>query len=176
MKSIIKNKDIILRKLKLSDKMLIYEYCKDKSLSRWIYTMSYPYTKNNALKYIKKMNNLWKKKKYYDFAIIYKGEFVGTMGIHIITEYKGEIGYWVGKPFWGQGIAVKAAKLLMKESFKTLKLHKIFARTRKDNKSSERVMKKLGMKHEGTLKEDQKIKGKYYDYIYYGILKKEFKN
>ncbi|RBP97375.1 RimJ/RimL family protein N-acetyltransferase [Bifidobacterium aemilianum] len=55
------------------------------------------------------------------------------------------IGYWIGRPYWGQGLAVEAAKELLRHGFEDLGLSDIYGVHDVENHKSERVMDKLGM-------------------------------
>jgi RimJ/RimL family protein N-acetyltransferase len=166
---------VILRRPRMSDVDAIAEYCKDRQISKWISAMPYPYKKKDAVWFVNDAAKKWKNKTDYIYEIEYEGKLAGTIGLHIKGDDKAELGYWIGRPHWGKGLIPEAAKLLMNEAFKRLKLNKIYARYIEGNEKSERVMKKLGMKYEAWLRYDAKKNGKYVDVGQYCILKSEFK-
>lgn len=55
-----------------------------------------------------------------------------------------------------------------------MRLHRVFARHFGRNPASGKVMTKLGMKYEGTLRQHAKKWGNYDDLVYYGLLKEEY--
>ncbi|WP_244364778.1 GNAT family N-acetyltransferase [Paenibacillus cellulositrophicus] len=55
-----------------------------------------------------------------------------------------------------------------------MRLNRVFARHFGGNPASGKVMVKVGMKYEGTLRQHAKKKGKYEDLVYYGLLKEEY--
>lgn len=176
MRAVIKGKRVTLRRPQMKDVDAIQKCCKDRSISNWIITMPYPYKKKDAIWFIKDCAKKWKKKTDYLFVIEYKRELIGAIGMHTKPEDKAELGWWIAKPHWGKGFASEAAKLLVSEAFRQKELHKLYAVFLEGNKRSERVMQKIGMKYEGTLREHSKRKnGKYVDEAYYGILRKEFR-
>ena len=59
-----------------------------------------------------------------------------------------ELGYFVGKPFWGQGIATAAAKAVTAYGFQTFGLMRIFAKVKISNGASARVLEKVGYRRE----------------------------
>jgi ribosomal-protein-alanine N-acetyltransferase len=79
------------------------------------------------------------------------------------------------KEYWGKGIAVEAAELMMKYGFTELNLHKIHASIYNPNQRSLRVSEKLGFKKEGVQKEHIYFEGKYIDIHKFSILRKEWK-
>lgn len=60
-----------------------------------------------------------------------------------------EIGWRLDKPYWGKGYASEAAKASLKFAFETLKLPEVISFTAILNKPSQKVMTRIGMKHEG---------------------------
>jgi RimJ/RimL family protein N-acetyltransferase len=174
MKAVIKGKRLTLRKPQMKDADDIAKYCNDRSISKWITAMPHPYKRKDAVWFIKDCEKKWRARTDYAYVIEYEGKLAGTVGLHIKQEDKAEIGYWISRPNWGKGLVTEAARLVMTEGFKKLKLHKIYARYLEGNEKSERVMKKLGMKYEAWLHDDAKRKGKYFDVGQYCILKSEF--
>ncbi|MCX6708930.1 MAG: GNAT family N-acetyltransferase [Candidatus Woesearchaeota archaeon] len=175
MRAVIKGKRVTLRTLRKSDADKITEYCKNPAISRWTRSIPYPYVKKYAIDYIKNSKEKWNKKEAYNFVITRKEKIIGSIALMIKNEGIAELGYWIAKPYWGEGYATEASKLVIKEGFKKLKLHKIYAHHIKENLASGRVMQKLGMKKEGIMREHTKKQGKYRDLIQYGVLRREFK-
>src|SRR5687767_9138286 len=65
------------------------------------------------------------------FAIDVDGEAIGGIGIHPQGDIQcknAELGYWLGEPFWGKGIAVKAINQMVDYGFRTFDVNRIFAR------------------------------------------------
>ena len=71
---------------------------------------------------------------------------VGVIGLREPEAGVSEMGYWIGKPFWGRGYATEAVRLAIAHGFARLGLRSIFARvTQPDNIASIRVQEKSGM-------------------------------
>ena len=108
------------------------------------------------------------------FAVYSDGVFVGLAGIVTksdIHRINGEIGYWIGKKFWGQGIATAAVKLLIPFAFEELGLHRLYAGIFETNKPSMRVLEKAGFKLEVVLKSSLIKNGKIMDEYLYSLVK-----
>ena len=89
----------------------------------------------------------------YAFAIIDKaGHLVGSVCVFKRKPDRPnwEIGYWVGKPYWGQGYATEAGKGLMNWARQTLAATNFNASHFDDNPASGKVLKKLGFTYTGT--------------------------
>ena len=111
--------------------------------------------------------------KSYEFAITNKesGELFGAIALSNNLKFNnGEIAYWVGEEFWGNGYATEAAQAILKFAFDEKQFHKVFARYFNSNPVSGRVLQKLGMKQEGILIDHVKKENRYEDLVHYGII------
>jgi ribosomal-protein-alanine N-acetyltransferase len=86
----------------------------------------------------------------------------------------GDIGYGVRRDRWGQGVATDAARLLVAFGFGELGLHRIFAYHHPENVASGHVLAKVGMQHEGRLREHMRSHGAWRDSMVWGILDREW--
>jgi len=93
------------------------------------------------------------------FAVVLKdtGKVVGSIGLMIgsqsnigLKDTEAEIGYWIGEPFWGQGLIPEAAKVVIDYGFNELKLDKIWCGVFVENTKSKRVEEKLGFNYQYT--------------------------
>ena len=64
-----------------------------------------------------------------------------------------ELGYWIGKPFWGQGLVREASEALLRRAFTELGMRRVWCGYFEGNEKSKRVQEKLGFRHEKTLRE-----------------------
>lgn len=69
-----------------------------------------------------------------------------------IAEDEGEIGYWIGVPFWGQGLIPEACRELIRYAFSDLKLKKLWCGYFDGNLKSKRVQEKCGFQYHHTNK------------------------
>jgi [ribosomal protein S5]-alanine N-acetyltransferase len=102
------------------------------------------------------------------------GELVGSIELRITAEHRrGDLGYWIGPPHWGRGYATEAAAALVSWGFDTLGLHRVFAAHFSRNPPSGAVLRKIGMRHEGTLRSHVPRWDALEDLEVYGILAEE---
>ncbi|EME71155.1 NTP pyrophosphohydrolase [Paramagnetospirillum caucaseum] len=73
------------------------------------------------------------------------GVLVGVMGFGLERDGAPELGYWIGKDFWGQGYATEAGHRLIRHLFDTLGFERAWASYHPDNLASKRVLEKLGL-------------------------------
>ncbi|RLL48325.1 N-acetyltransferase [Oceanobacillus piezotolerans] len=168
---------LVLRPYELSDASKVQVLAGDKELAETTF-LPHPYTIELAENWISSHSQLMKNGNAFPFAVILKTEnkLVGTMTIRVDKLHnKGELAYWIGKEYWGKGIATEAAKTVLEFGFGELGLNRVWAPIMSKNKASSKVMEKIGLKYEGTLKQDILRWGKYEDVDVYGILKEDYK-
>ena len=178
MKLELAGKKIKIRKHKLSDANDIYKNIKDKEITKWTCSIPYPYPRNEAVRFIRRAHHGIKNRKSYDFAItlLDTGKIVGGISFRKIDweNKNAEIGYWIGKKYWGRGLATEAVKLALKFSFENLKLHRIWAYVFEENIFSIKILKKCKFKLEGkTIKSSFRYARWHNDFMY-AILKSDF--
>lgn len=91
------------------------------------------------------------------YAICLKGggnEPVGSIGLTLdgsverpIGEKEAELGFWIGYPFWGQGLVTEAAKEMLRHGFEDIGLERILCGYFQGNIRSKRVQEKCGFRH-----------------------------
>lgn len=89
------------------------------------------------------------------FAIEVDGEAVGGMGfipLRDVERVSGEVGYWLGEPFWGKGIVADAMKGMVEYIFTHTKLLHLFAKVYSTNPASMRVLEKAGFEKRAILR------------------------
>jgi RimJ/RimL family protein N-acetyltransferase len=105
-------------------------------------------------------------------AIIWEGQPVGSIGIHPqsdIDRFNGELGYWLGEPFWGKGIITQAIRLKVENVFQTLDLQRIFARPFGRNLASAKALENAGFVLEAKLSQTRFKLGQWEDELIYAI-------
>ncbi len=114
----------------------------------------------------------------YEYAIILRdtGEYVGNTGLINIdaAHNHADISYYIDTAHNNMGIATEAAAEMLKYGFAELGYHKINGVCMSRNPASRRVMEKIGMRYEGTLREDLLKDGIYCDLDRLSILKDEY--
>ena len=99
---------------------------------------------------------------YFATDILNTDEFIGFIGLQY-KDYKAffnpsvDIGWRLKKEVWGKGYATEGAKRCLEYAFRTLNLNRIISVCPEINKSSERIMNKIGMKKIGEFEHPQLI-------------------
>jgi [ribosomal protein S5]-alanine N-acetyltransferase len=155
---------ITLRELRSSDLDRLVRLANNKNVSRYLMdTFPYPYTRSDGEWWIgtgsKQGGGIVR-------AIEFGGEFAGSIGITPQSGWRdhvGEIGYWVGEEFWGNGIATCALRQMTDFGFASRPLQKLCAPVLAPNAASMRVLAKCGYELEGVLKSEVRKHGRHCD-------------
>jgi len=167
--------EFCIRSYKLSDEEALIKYANNYRISRLLRDQfPYPYTNADAETWIVHACNQFPET---NFVIANDKEMFGAIGINPqddVNRFSAEIGYWIGEPFWGKGIATVALKSFTKFSFKKFELNRIFANVFEGNFASEKVLLKAGYVKEAVLKKAVYKEGKFLDQYIYAVLKEDF--
>jgi RimJ/RimL family protein N-acetyltransferase len=158
--NMIRNSSIQLRDVIESDLLIFYAHQKDPEANQM--AAFKPREQDAFLQHWQK--NLKNPSSFHQ-TILYQGEVAGNLVSFLYAENR-EIGYWVGKEFWGKGIATRALALFLQIE----KTRPIFAMVAKDNVGSIRVLEKNGFQLMKVEKGFSEMRG---EEIEESILKKE---
>lgn len=166
---------IILRKFEMKDAKDMYKnWASDPEVTKYL-----TWQPHESLEASEMITADWVEKnddpKFYQWAIELKeiGEVIGSISVVRINEEAEvcEIGYCIGKKWWGQSITPEALGEVIAYLLDDVGANKVSACHCPENPKSGRVMQKAGMQYEGTLKKAGKCNIGLTDLVYYGILK-----
>lgn len=130
----------------------------------------HPYTKRDAREFLKSLSQ---RQPETLFAIAVNDEAVGGIGFVLhpdVERVSAEIGYWLGEPFWGRGIATEALVALTAHAIQTHGLTRVFAVPFASNAASCRVLEKAGYVLEGRLRKSAIKDGRVTDQLQYAYI------
>lgn len=145
---------LILRPWHETDAEALYKYAKDPAIgpiAGWP-----PHTSvENSLEIIR---TVFAAPETYAVVLKETGEPVGSAGIMFgngmhsaaIKNDEAEIGYWIGVPYWGQGLIPEAVQCLLHRCFTDLNLSAVWCGYYDGNRQSYRVMEKCGLTYHHT--------------------------
>ncbi|WP_040204388.1 GNAT family N-acetyltransferase [Neobacillus jeddahensis] len=109
-------------------------------------------------------------------GILYKGELVGSLGIHQFDWYNSmaSIGYYLARKAEGHGIITRSVQALLHYAFFQLRLNRIEIRCGVNNKKSRAIPERLGFVMEGKLRDGEQLNGHFHDLIVYSMLAREW--
>jgi len=164
---------LILRPFDINDAGRVYEFCNNYNVYKSTLTLPYPYPLDCALSWIQTHEDNFNNNISYEFAItdISTNELYGAIGLSNKQAHRhGELGYWIGEEYWGNGYATEATQAVIAFAFAEKNYHKVYARFFASNPASGRVMQKSGMVQEGILTQHIYKENKFDDLIHYGII------
>lgn len=107
-----------------------------------------PYPSDGAATFIAEAARQRARGTQFSFAIIANGTVVGVCSLVGVGETPGsaQLGYWVGRPYWGRGHATVGSRQVLEFGFNVLGLRTVQANCLPGNVASQRVLKKLGFR------------------------------
>lgn len=162
--------ELYLRQWRREDAESCVLYANDYHIWRYLRDdFPHPFTLKEAENYI---NNAIENCANTHFAIVYRDEVIGDIHININTDirrFSGVLGYWLGEPFWGQGIMTEAIKAITAYAVTKLKLVRLYAKLFSNNVGSQKVLEKCGYKQEGYFTKAVYKEGLFLDQLHYAI-------
>ena len=145
-------KRLLLRPWQESDAQSLYEYAKDPAVGHpagWPPHSSVENSREVIRKFLSAPET---------YAVCLKdGKAIGSVGLKLKgytdmtdREDECELGYWIGKPFWGQGLIPEAARELLRYAFEERNMRAVWCGYYEGNEKSHRVQQKLGFVYQYT--------------------------
>ena len=131
-----------------------------------------------AANLIKKIQADWKRRLILKWGIARRtdNQLIGSLTLFNLdfNHRRAEIGYALGREYWGQGYMNEALQALLAYAFETLDFHRIEADIDPRNTASIKTVERLGFKREGYLRERWQTNGEIQDAFFYGLLRQEW--
>ncbi len=161
-----------LRNLQLEDAASLVENANDKEIaSRLRDGFPHPYTMDDAHWWIAHANA---QEPATHFAIAVDGQAVGGIGLLLqqdVARKSAEIGYWLGRKYWGRGIVTEAVEAFTNYAFEEFDLNRVYALAFEGNAASARVLEKAGFQYEGLLRKAVFKHGQLLDQLAYAKIR-----
>ena len=160
--------DWAIRSWREGDEASLVKYANNRQVSDNLRdAFPYPYTADDARAWIRFASQ---QEPETNFAIADSREAMGGIGLRLgedVFRRTAEIGYWLGEPFWGRGIATEAVKALTIYAFRNFDLARIQAIVYEGNPASGRVLEKAGYILEGRSQMSITKAGRTFDHFNY---------
>ena len=169
---ILRTSNLTLRPYNQEDAARVAELAGDYDVVKTTQNIPHPYTIEMAIEWIGTHEQGLSDGSHIAYAIdstAHQG-LVGTVSLINIANRQASLGYWIGKPFWGQGICSEAVSGILQFSFNDLDLSRVYADHYASNPASGKVMRKNGMQFVGE-REDLDRDGNPITICRYEILK-----
>lgn len=153
---ILTTKRLILLPWEESDAESLYTYAKDPSIGPIAGWPVHTDVKNS----LEIIRNVLNTPETYAICLKEDNEAIGSVGLHLngstdLTDRDDEceLGYWIGKPFWGNGYVPEAAQEIIRHGFEELGMTAIWCGYYDGNIKSKRVQEKCGFIYQFTSEE-----------------------
>lgn len=169
---------LVLRALRDDDAPRIQLLANDRAVADTTRRLPFPYELKHAKDFLEFERAERARGHQATFAIVSADplELVGVMGLGLQPKDRtAELGYWLGQPFWGRGFATEAAAAIVRYGFEIRGLNRVFAYCVRRNIASRRVLEKIGMRHEGCLRQHVAKWGAFEDLDVFGLLVDEWR-
>lgn len=163
---------LVLRPYELADLDALHEYRSHPDWARYL-SLPQPYTRADAARHLAEYVNLDASTHAF-WAIEHEGRAVGNIDTERETPRRALAGWGIARHLWGSGLTTEAAQAVMDWSFETWPIRRWYAFASADNPGSWRVMEKLGMRREATLRQHRDEREGAADEVWYGILRDEW--
>ncbi len=168
---------LLLRAFAPEDAPDVQRLVGDREVARTL-PVPHPYEDGMAEEWIASHRPALESGKHVTLAMALRedGALVGRITLHLNAQDRNaEFGYWIGAPYWGRGYATEAAKEMLRYGFEELGLHRVHASHLGNNPASGKVLRKVGMSHEGTRPEHFERWGEHQDSVLYGLLARDWR-
>ena len=167
--------EISLTDYTIEDIPFIQEFVNEKEVYDNTMKIPHPYTLKHAKEWVKTTAALdIEHGVQTNWAIRKNGYFIGGIGL-VMNDgpecHKDEIGYWLGKPYWGQGIMTKVVSRFTEYCLTERKYQRIQAIILAHNIGSAKVLQKAGFQKEGLMRKAYLKDGQLIDGIIFAKIK-----
>ena len=168
---------LTLRKMTMRDAEDMFEYSRDPEVARHVLWDAHR-SISESRAYIRYSLRKYRQGDPASWCIVWNetGKVIGTIGFMWWQRDNNaaEVGYSLSRAFWNKGIMTEALREVIRYGFCEVRLHRIEAQHEIDNPASGAVMRKCGMRPEGTLRGRLYNKGRYVDVNLYAILREDY--
>jgi RimJ/RimL family protein N-acetyltransferase len=147
---------LVLRAPVISDAARISLLAGDYDVASMTGTIPHPYNEQMAAEWI---GSVAAGEEGVVFAVERSGVLIGCTGYRAFNEDHAELGYWIGKPYWGMGYATEAVRALILYAFETEGFDYLRVGHFTDNPASARIIAKFGFAPEGQEMRDCAARG-----------------
>jgi len=175
----IETERLLLRPFRMSDAPAMFRnWASDPAVTQYVTWPTHKTVEETAAIIESWVRQTAEDPSFYQWAIELKplGEPIGSIAVaHLFEDVAGaELGWCIGRAWWGQGIMPEAAGAVIAYLFERAGFERVAARYDARNERSGRVMQKLGMVREGVLRQAGRCNAGVCDEVVYSILRREY--
>lgn len=169
----IETERLVLRPFSMDDADEVTRLAGDREIAATTLVIPHPYRREHATSWIATHAADYARGRFVHFLVAGRADsaIFGAMSLSIDAAHDhAELGYWIGRPYWGRGFATEAARACLEHGFDR-GLIRIFAYHFAKNPASGRVLEKAGMTREGVAAKYVKKDGVYEDCVLWAAVR-----
>ncbi len=168
--------DLVIAPYEPTDVATLVELLADEEIARMTLRIPHPYHPADAETFLASIaKTATEHGEATTFALrLASGKLIGGIGLSRGEQswsHRAEIGYWLGRPFWKQGIMTAAVQAIIRHAFDDVGLLKLTAGVFSFNNASARLLEKCGFVEEGCLRRHLPKDGQRIDVRMFGLLR-----
>ena len=167
------NERIHLSEFLATDTPALVAYLNEREIYNCTLRIPHPYTHRDAKKFLDIASQASRKQGQPIYFAVRQSDqqLIGGCGFDGLTEgHCAELGYWLAKPYWGQGIMTDVLRVLCDFAMVEWNLVRITAHVFESNRRSARVLEKNRFELEGTLRKYHLKDGQFIDSKLYALV------
>ncbi len=169
---------VLLRSVEFKDVNALFSIINSsrEHLERWLPWVDFVQTIDDERHIVEQWIYDMQLKAAIHLCISVGDDLIGLIGTHQIDwlNQRTSVGYWIRRESTKRNFATEATATLLNYLFEDLRLHRVFIQAATENAPSNAVIRKLGFKWEGLLRENERIKDEYLDHNIYGMTRRDF--
>ncbi|WHX49839.1 GNAT family protein [Paenibacillus woosongensis] len=175
---VIESERLRLRRMEQSDAERMFLFWSDPEVVKYMNVPPFA-SVEDTLEMIQLLNGLSESEDTLRWGIELKeeGQLIGSCGFNVWElsgAYRGEIGYDLGREYWGFGYMSEAMRMLLSYGYQTIGLNRIEALVDPRNAASKRLLQAFDFTEEGLLRQYQKTEEGFVDLLMFSLLRQEY--
>ena len=135
---------LVIKTPEIDDKVELTQLINDYEVIQWLSNIPFPYKLEDAEVFIEQSQGKILKHEIKTYMIFHNKKMIGVIALQDFKGHSCELGYWLGKKYWGKGFATEAVCRLLELGFNELNLNEIYAAYKVGNEASKKVLEKSG--------------------------------
>ena len=168
---------LFLRSFEIDDAPRVSELAGAREIADTTISIPHPYPSEAAAAWIAQQAHEAAGGEALHWAIERRNEpgLIGGISLRDIDRghSQGEVGFWIGRPWWGAGLASEALQAVVRHAFVELGLNRLYAHHMVRNPASGRVLERAGFQREGVLRQRVRKWGLFEDVVLLAVLRDE---
>lgn len=169
---------LTLRPFRSEDAEPLQALAGDRAIADTTISVPHPFTPEHAQAWISEYGRPEPDPPHRYFAVVLRseGSLIGVVALRDIDREhaQAELSFWIGRAYWGRGLASEAAAAALGFGFGEMALNRVTAYHMVRNAASRRVLTRLGFQGEGLLRQRVRKWGVFEDVLAYALLRADY--